>query len=290
MAQPNETVVLYITQSTNPDIFWERLQDALAEHQLFFYRQGKRALVSVDNTLGIGKQLRDEREKPSLITLEEWERFVKCKFLSCKKYIWIFELCVEGWDDQVGPSDLWIVKLPFGKPWTYHLQINCNFWCIRRYATFWEHIMALSKTLFTHLSADFGVACFEDILPRHLWIFRTEKAIRFLPTLPGSRQEQLQVLSKLFPNLSEGELEDWFQPSDLWGWKYPWGDGGYLPASFYLLNKDYYEASKPYLPNLPVEAIERFPGLKGYGVKRIEELPNGGAFILLGYPYQFDEP
>lgn len=39
---------------------------------------------------------------------------------------------------------------------------------------------------------------------------------------------------------------------------------------FYLLNKERYEASKPYLPSLPIE--------------RVEELPNGGALVLVNYP------
>jgi hypothetical protein len=30
-------------------------------------------------------------------------------------------------------------------------------------------------------------------------------------------------------------------------------------------------------------------GGNGYGVQRIEELPNGGAFLFLGYPYESQE-
>lgn len=43
---------------------------------------------------------------------------------------------------------------------------------------------------------------------------------------------------------------------------------------FYLLNKERYEASKPYLASLPI--------------KRVEELPNGGALLLMNYP-EFEE-
>lgn len=46
------------------------------------------------------------------------------------------------------------------------------------------------------------------------------------------------------------------------------------PIWFYLLNKERYEASKPYLASLPIE--------------RVEELPNGGALLLVNYP-EFEE-
>lgn len=49
----------------------------------------------------------------------------------------------------------------------------------------------------------------------------------------------------------------------------------WIPIWFYLLNKERYEASKPYLSSLPI--------------KRVEELPNGGALLFVGYPFIFEK-
>ncbi len=292
MSQPYEEVVFYIRQGLEPESFWDRLRNALSEHQIFFrpgFCEDSSFAVSADSTLDVFKQL-EQRHPTAAMTPHEWENIAREKFLTCQNYVWITNPWVEDWEGKIGPNDLWITKLPPEIPWAYHVQINCSFYRIRKYSSFWERIIDLSKMLFVSLSADFGFACFEDMLTRHLEIFRGQKALTYLPTLPGSVHYQLQILRQLFPNLTEDEIEEWLQPSDRWGGQFPWGGPeAYVPASFYLLSCERYEASKPHLPNLSVEAIERFPHLQGYGVQRIEELPNGGAFIFLGYPYEFDD-
>lgn len=44
---------------------------------------------------------------------------------------------------------------------------------------------------------------------------------------------------------------------------------------FYLLNEEIYKASKPYLEGLPIKCME--------------ELPNGGAFLFVDYPIDFED-
>jgi len=47
------------------------------------------------------------------------------------------------------------------------------------------------------------------------------------------------------------------------------------PIWFYILHQNIYEASESYLTKLPI--------------KYIEELPNGGKFLFINYPYKFEE-
>ncbi len=258
MSRPGQTVVLYTLSTLKGKDFWSRLRAVIEAHGRLLVPHKDTPVVYTDEDMG--KRLPEEATK------EEWDRFVEHAFLGAKES---FALSPD-WGDLWGPSILVTLLQPYGSPWGYSIEMvfeDVVFY--QQGMQLCEAITELCKDLFVEIPCDFGFACHEYLEERHRRIFMSQKkdakTLRFIPTLPAEDEANYLLVSENYWSLS------------------------YKPVWFYLLSPDRYEASKPYLPNLPVEAHERFPHLKDYGLQRIEELPNGGAFLFLGYPYDLED-
>jgi hypothetical protein len=258
MSAPGQIVVLNTLPVIEGKEFWEQLRAVMEAHGRLLVPRADVPDAVVDE---------ERLSLPGGTSKTEWDSLLEQAFLNAKRHV----VLTPDWGEPWGPIALAILRQkPYIPRWGYQIEM-----CFERYvfntqeARLCEAVTELCKDLFVQLPCDFGFACHEYLYKRHLRLFKSyrkdAKALCFIPTLPAEDEgNYLLVHDNPFWGLDD------------------------KPIWFYLLSRERYEASKPYLPNLPVEAIERFPHLQGYGVQRIEELPNGGAFIFFGHPYDFD--
>lgn len=257
MSRPSQIISIYTCSSLRDERqFWGRFREIMKAHKLQF------GSISIDDEFW--------HDLPQEISEEERERLLEETF---KRTVEIFAIGDLNWPDLnlYGPHVLIIRPQPYGSPWGYEIYMPLeDYQFYNQGIRFCEAIISLCKDIFTQIPCDFGFGCEESLYERLKRIFKSykkgAKALRFIPTLPAEDDPNYLLID-----------------DDSWSLSYK-------PVWFYLLSAERYEASKPYLPKLPVEAIEKFPRLKGYGVERIEELENGGAFIFLGYPYDLESP
>jgi len=262
MSIPGPVVVLYTSSEVKREELWQRLEVVMEAHGKLLVPRRDIPMIDVDD---------DTIFLPEEGTVDEWKHIVKQAFLQAeKKGIVIFD---PDWGDLYGPDILSILLQFYGPPWAFSIEMSFEayrFWQGKRLC---DEVMELCKDIFIHIPCDFGFACHQYLYERHLRIFKSfkknAKALRFVPTMPAEDDPDYWIVE-------EGSAKGNF-------WSYA------RPVWFYLLNQERYEASKPYLWNLAIEEIERFPALKDYGIRWMDELPNGGALLFFDYPYAFEE-
>lgn len=290
MREDYQSFVLYIRNGIEPEEFWQRFWQLIPP-------QGRKTKLYMYDIDGESHYL------PRNLTDDELLRYLERGFVSSRVEFLVF-LDWPDWRAEFYPQ---VIHLSEESPWQYRLTIEISpYELLLQEKDTYKMVINFCKQAFLEFPSDFAFACHNYLDLRNTELLCNEKMLSFIPTLAVGAEEkdveafqkkQFEVFCQLFPHLGSVTQIDtpggwhWFihifplylvHTSPYWCQVQP-------PAWFYLLSYNYYEASKPYLPNLPVEAIERFPGLQGYGVQKIEELENGGAFILLGYPHQFDE-
>lgn len=272
MSRPSQIISIYTCSSLRDERqFWGRFREILKAHKLQF------GSISIDDEFW--------HDLPQEISEEERERLLEENF---KRTVEIFAIGDLNWPDLnlYGPHVLIIRPQPYGSPWGYEIYMPLeDYQFYNQGIRFCEAIISLCKDIFTRIPCDFGFGCHEDLYERQLNLLRVHKSLQFIPTLSNRVMQSIEFYLKIIIPKSPESAEKIRNHALANSWSL-----SYKPVWFYLLSAERYEASKPYLPKLPVEAIEKFPRLKGYGVERIEELENGGAFIFLGYPYDLESP
>jgi len=264
MSIPGQVVVIYTSSEVKREELWQQLEIVMEAHGKLLVPRKDIPMIDVDG---------DTIFLPEEGTVDEWKHIVKQAFLQSKgEGIVIFD---PDWGDLYGPDFLAILFQFRGPPWAFSIEMSFEahlFWQGKRLC---DEVMELCKDMFVHIPCDFGFACHKYLYKRHLRIFKSykknAKALRFVPTMPAEDDPNYEF------------VEEWSAKGSLWA--------GVSPVWFYLLSRERYEASKPYLEGLVIEEIERSPWLKlrGYGLQRVDELPNGGALLFFDYPYTFEE-
>jgi len=239
-------------------------------------------------------------------TPEELGSLMEKVFLRAKKEFSMMglDLCKVG---KYFTDAMHIIRFPPDSRWQYYVELYLHnlkellvekLWhekkeetqALKEGRTVCDELMAIAKRLFLELPCDFGFGIHADLRERMIYLLCEEKAFKFIPTIDWAAGADEEVGKEKIPRLRSlfGTSDRLLIEGQIWEWtgQFPWSTGC-PPIWFVLLSKERYEASKPYLPALPIEAAERFPGLKGYRLQHIEELPNGSALLFFDYPFPF---
>ncbi len=156
------------------------------------------------------------------------------------------------------------------------VEMNCHaFALIYGEEAFFDQFSELAKSIAVSFPTDFAVGAWEGWFGEY-WIdeslknydiwgqLETNFALTYIPTYASN-------LKSTFPFDQEYSV---------------------LP-SFIILSRERYEASKPYIPKMPVKfhPFRREPILcvpKKPVIKRIEELSSGVVFLFINYPLNFE--
>jgi len=158
------------------------------------------------------------------------------------------------------------------------VEMNCpELALVEGEEAFFYQFTDLAKTMAVSFPTDFAVGAWEgfwgeDWIDEHLKNYdvwgqlETNFALTYIPTFAEEPKE----------------LESTYDKA-----------GFSVLPSFIILSRERYEASKPYLPNMPVKfcpfrqepiiCVPKKPVIKG-----IEELSNGGVFLFIDYPLNFE--
>jgi len=267
--KPGYCVSLYTIP--DPDLkgkeFWQRLQSVMEAHGCLLLPKRDMPLIEVDG---------ENIWLPEEGSVEEWKRVVEEAFLQAQKF---FVIPLSDWGEFFGPM-LHILPDPVCHECSWRKGYVRNEWGYEILMSFSRYrlssqgrrlcdlVMKLCKELFLQLPCDFGFGCHEYLYEiQREWFLRSLRSIEVVPMISD-------LSFQIAPHL---RLKDW-----------SWFDE--KPVWFYLLCRERYQEIKPFLSNIYIEAKDIFPNLeKGYGIQYIEQLPNGGAFVFLDYPYILDE-
>jgi len=262
--KPGYCVSLYTLPDLKGEEFWQHLQ-SMEVHGCLLLPERDRGLIEVDNK---------DFWLPEKGNMDEWKRMVK--EAQAPKCFTIFPLIGENFvvrccffilPDSVCSKCSWRKGYVRDK-WGYEILISFSRSCLvsqgRRLC---DLVMELCKDLFLQLPCDFGFSCHDDLYEiQREWLLRSLRNI-IVPTISD-------LSFWIAPHL---RLKDWRRVED-------------KPVWFYLLSRERYQETKPFLSSIYIEAKDIFPNIEdSYGMRYIEELPNGGAFVFLDYPYILEE-
>lgn len=288
---------------TFPDLpaqnLWRQLWVALEEHTKPVLPDPEQTIAWWDGGTS-SVDFIGAKERP---TPEELASLMERAFLQSKKEFSMIglDLCKVG---KYFTDGLHIIHFPSDSRWQYYVELYLHQFkelflklqlegkkktkALKEGRIICDELMAIAKRLFLRLPSDFGFGVHADLRERMTYLLCEEKVFRFIPTIDWAAEEEVGKVK--IPRLRSlfGTSEQLLIEGSIWEWtgQFPW-NVSCPPVWFVLLSKERYEASKPYLPELPIEAAERFPELEGYKLQRIEELPNGSALLFFDYPFPF---